>query len=46
LSISHRIAQDHGGALSVESTPREFTRFHLDLSVEGKPGGEQDRLLK
>jgi signal transduction histidine kinase len=42
LSISHRIAQDHGGALSVDSTLGEFTRFHLDLPVEGNPRGEQE----
>ena len=31
LSISHRIVQDHGGRLSVESCEGEWTAFHLDL---------------
>ena len=31
LSVSHRIATENGGELSVESKPGEYTRFHLDL---------------
>jgi signal transduction histidine kinase len=31
LSISHSIVKDHGGWLSVESKPGEWTRFHMDL---------------
>ncbi len=34
LSISHGIVRDHGGQLSVESEPGQWTRFHLDLPVE------------
>ena len=34
LSVSHGIAQDHGGELSVESEPGKYTRFHLDLPGE------------
>ncbi len=33
LSISYGIARDHGGRLSVESTPNERTRFLLDLPL-------------
>ena len=31
LSVSHGIAQDHGGELSAETELGEGTRFHLDL---------------
>jgi PAS domain S-box-containing protein len=33
LSISHGIVKDHGGALSVESEPRQWTRFYVDLPI-------------
>ena len=33
LAVSHGIAQDHGGALSVESEPGHGARFHLDLPL-------------
>jgi len=33
LSISHGIVKDHGGELSVESAPGQWTRFHIDLPV-------------
>ncbi len=35
LSISHGIAKDHRGALHFESQIGLYTRFHLDLPVEG-----------
>lgn len=35
LSISHGIVRDHGGALSVESEVGQWTRFHVDLPVDG-----------
>ncbi len=31
LAISHGIVKDHGGDMSVESKPGEYTRFHVDL---------------
>jgi signal transduction histidine kinase len=31
LSISYGIIRDHGGHLTVESEPGQFTRFHIDL---------------
>ena len=34
LSISHGIVKDHGGELSVESEPGQWTRFHVDLPIE------------
>ncbi len=33
LSISYGIVQDHHGELNVESEPRKYTRFHLDLPL-------------
>lgn len=33
LSISHGIITDHGGSLSAESKPGEWTRFHIDLPI-------------
>jgi len=33
LSISHGIITDHGGSLSAESKPGEWTRFHMDLPI-------------
>jgi signal transduction histidine kinase len=33
LSISHGIIKDHDGALSVESEPGRWTRFHVDLPI-------------
>ena len=33
LAVSHGIAQDHGGELSVESEPGHGARFHLDLPL-------------
>ena len=35
LSISHGIVKDHGGELTVESEAGEWTRFHVDLPVDG-----------
>ncbi|MEI6148783.1 MAG: ATP-binding protein, partial [bacterium] len=36
LSITDGIVKDHGGLLSVESEVGQWTRFHVDLPVEGK----------
>jgi PAS domain S-box-containing protein len=33
LSISDGIVRSHGGALTVETEPGEFTRFHVDLPL-------------
>ncbi|PRQ05982.1 AAA family ATPase [Enhygromyxa salina] len=37
LAVSHGIARDHGGELSVDSAPGRGTRFYLDLPA-GEPG--------
>jgi len=34
LSISHGIVKDHGGELSVEAAPGQYTRFHVDLPAD------------
>ncbi len=34
LSISHGIVKEHGGKLSVESEPGQWTRFHVDLPIK------------
>ena len=34
LSISHGLIKDHGGELSVESEPGQWTRFHVNLPIE------------
>ena len=34
LSISHGIVKDHGGELTVECEPGEWTKFHVDLPVD------------
>lgn len=34
LFISHSYVQEHGGKLSAESEPGEWTRFHVDLPAE------------
>jgi PAS domain S-box-containing protein len=33
LSISYGIVRDHGGELSVETEPGQYTRFHMDIPV-------------
>ena len=33
LSVSFDIVREHHGALTVESVPNEYTRFHIDLRV-------------
>ncbi len=34
LAISHGIVKDHGGELSVECEPGEWTRIHIDLPID------------
>jgi len=34
LSISYGIVRDHGGQLTVESEPGQFTRFYVDLPLK------------
>ena len=36
LTICHRVIQEHGGAISVESPPGGGTTFHLHLPASGK----------
>ena len=38
LSVSYSIVQDHGGELSVDSSPGCGSRFHVDLSADGTGG--------
>jgi len=38
LSISHGIINDHHGEITVESEVGEWTRFHVDLPVDGGKG--------
>ena len=35
LSVSHGIIKDHGGMLTVKSMPGIFTRFQIDLPLDG-----------
>jgi PAS domain S-box-containing protein len=50
LSVSQGIVVEHGGAISVESEPGRFTRFHVDLpasaghSAYGNEGGPRGAL--
>jgi two-component system sensor histidine kinase AtoS len=37
LSISHGIVREHGGAIDVESTPGQGTRFIITLPVVDRP---------
>lgn len=46
LWICQRIATSHEGSLSVESEAGQFTRFHLDLPVDGEVHERQIRLLE
>jgi len=39
LTVSHGIVREHGGQLRVESEPGEYTRFHVELPVDGRPKG-------
>jgi PAS domain S-box-containing protein len=34
LSISYGIIREHGGNLTVESTPGQFTKVHIDLPID------------
>ncbi len=36
LSISYSIVKDHKGALTVESEPGSYTRFHVDLPLDNE----------
>lgn len=36
LSVSYGIVQDHGGDISVESKPGEWTRFTITLPIKGE----------
>lgn len=35
LSITHGIVKDHGGEITVETVLGQWTRFHVDLPVDG-----------
>ena len=41
LTICHRVIQEHGGAISVESPPGGGTTFHLHLPASGKLSEEK-----
>jgi PAS domain S-box-containing protein len=43
LSISHGIVREHHGELTVESEPGQWTRFHVDLPVNGGAPDEPSR---
>jgi len=43
LSISHGIVVEHGGAISVESEPGCYTRFHVDLPAPAPVPAPQTR---
>ncbi|HHH39101.1 MAG TPA: response regulator [Sedimenticola sp.] len=40
LAIVQRIADLHGGSVSVESVPGQGSRFHVDLPWHGNPGDD------
>jgi PAS domain S-box-containing protein len=42
LSVSHGIVAEHGGAISVDSEPGRFTRFHVDLPSSGSLRSAQE----
>jgi PAS domain S-box-containing protein len=42
LSVSHGIVAEHGGAISVDSEPGRFTRFHVDLPSSGSVRSAQE----
>lgn len=43
LSISHGIVREHGGFLTAESVPGQWTRFHVDLPVTEELGQRSTR---
>jgi len=45
LAVSHKIVQEHGGALTVESVEGEGTSFILELPVGEPTGGENVETL-
>jgi PAS domain S-box-containing protein len=44
LSISHGIIKDHGGVLSVESEPGEWTRCCIDLPMWNVATGQEEQV--
>ncbi len=42
LSVSYRIAQSHGGSLSLDADTEGWTIFHLDLPLVAREGGLDD----
>jgi signal transduction histidine kinase len=40
LALSYGIVSEHGGEISVDSEPGQWTRFHIELPVEQKPVAE------
>ncbi len=42
LAISYGIVRDHGGQLQVESSPGNYTRFHLDLPAAPRDTPDPD----
>jgi signal transduction histidine kinase len=45
LFVSHGIVRDHGGALHMEATPGQPTRFHVDLPVSDESEDAIDEAL-
>ena len=41
LSISHKVIEDHGGRIEVQSTPGEGSRFSFYLPIKEPPGDQR-----